>query len=198
MANIKWAPLTLALVMGLAVPAQAGWKLIEHNKQVNVGKGALAVTPGESWNRSPLRPIKKGEVWTIDGQNLNELYLVSGLAPSETLFRDIDKKNRPLPALNAKMLLTDIPDFYESSSRIVLQTSLFETETAKPITFAGRPGIEFTFHYGVKDSPIIRKGIAAATLVNGQLYLISFVAPSIYYFDRDRPKAEAIFASAKI
>jgi len=60
------------------------------------------VTPSEDWNRNTDRPIKKGEVWTLDGAVLNELYFVSGLAAGETLFRDLDKKENPLPKLGAR------------------------------------------------------------------------------------------------
>ena len=182
----------------ISVPAQAGWKLVDHAKAVKVAKGRLTVTAGEDWNRSPYRPIKAAEVWTLDGDNLNELYFVSGLAPGLPLFQQLDKKNNPLPKLSSTMELTDIPDFYESSIRVALHTSLFEVDKVEPQTFAGHSGIKFSFHYSVENSPIVRKGLAAATLVDGQLYMISFVAPSIYYYDRDAPKAEAIIASAAI
>ena len=49
----------------------------------------------------------------------------------------------------------------------------------------------------VQGSTVTRKGIASATIDGGKLYLISFVAPAAYFFDRDRPKAEAIMASAR-
>jgi len=193
-----------ALALGLlaaplaCLPAHAAWKLVTRGQPVEVAKGKLSVTPGEDWNRSTSRPVKKSEVWTLDGGPLNELYFVSGLAPGETLFKDRDKKKNPLPRMGANMLLTDIPDFFESSTRIALQTSLFEVDRMEPTIFAGHPGIAFSFSYGIQQSPVVRKGIAAATLVDGQLYLISFIAPAIYYFDRDLPKAQAVIASAKL
>lgn len=179
-------------------PAQAGWKLVEKTKVIKVAKSKLSVTPGENWNRNSSRPIKKGEVWTLDGVGLNEVYFVSGLAAGETLFKELDKKNNPLPKLGSSVSLTDIPEFYESSVRVALQTSLFEIEKVEPVSFAEQQGIRFSFNYGVKDSPIIRKGMAQAALVNGQLHLIAFVAPTIHYFERDLPKAEALMASAKL
>lgn len=190
--------LAVVLCLGMAGQAQAGWKLVEQAQAVKVAKGRLSVTPGEKWNRNTARPIKKGEVWTLDGPALNELYFVSGLIGGETLFKDVNKKVQPLPAMSGSMVLADIPEFYESSTRIALGTSLFEFGTVEPISFSGHDGIRFEFSYQVKNSPVTRKGVAAATLVNGQLYLISFIAPSIHYFDHDRAKADAIIASAKI
>ena len=189
-----------AVAIGLfaAGPADAGWKLVDHAKQVKVAKGKLRVTPGESWNRDTHRPIKQGEIWTLDGTGLNELYFVGGLAEGMTLFPDVDKKHNPLPTLKKSMLLTDIPDFYESSTRVALKTSLFEIEKVEPATFVGKPGISFTFRYGVEESPVLRKGIAHATLVDGNLYMITFIAPSLFYYDRDLAKAEAIMDSATL
>lgn len=188
----------LALAAFGTAPAAAGWKLVEHAKPVKVAKGKLTVTPGEDWNRNGSRVVKKSETWTLDGEALNEIYFISGLAPGETLFKDIDKKENPLPVLGSSVLLTDIPDFYESSTRIARQTSLFEMGMIEPATLAGEPAIRFTFTYGTQGSPVIRKGVATAAIVNGQLHLISYIAPTIHYFDRDAAKAEAIVASAEL
>jgi len=188
----------LALLAAPAAPALAGWKLIGQGAAVTIAKSKLRVTPTEEWNRWTLRPIKKGEVWTLDGVNLNELYFVGGLAAGETLFRDANKKERPLPAFQASSQLTDIPEFVESSTRIALNTSVFETTGVQPITFAGRPGVRFTYEYAVESTPLRRKGVAVGTIVDGQLHLIVFTAPALYYFDRDAPKVEAIIASAAL
>jgi len=145
-----------------------------------------------------VRPIKKGEVWTLDGTNLNELYFVSGLAPGETLCRDLKKKDHPLPALGARMQLTDIPDFVESSVRVELNTSVFTMKSVQPAQFAGHDGVRFTYEYAVEGSPLVRKGLGAGTIVNGTLALILYTAPGVYFYDRDAPKVEAIISSARL
>lgn len=187
-----------ALCATAAAPVQAAWTLVRQAAPVKIAKSRLTVTPSEDWNRDAFRPIKQGELWTRDGGGLNELYFVSGLSAGETLFKDFDPKNNPLPKFAGSMSLADIPDFYESSSRVAMRTSLFTIDTVEPIRFAGRPGIKFTFDYALRSSPVTRKGIAAATLVDGQLHMITFVAPSIHYFERDKAKAEAIIASATL
>lgn len=188
----------LALVAAPATPVLAGWRLIEAGSPVAVAKSRLRVTAPQDWNRWSVRPIKKGEVWTLDGLNLNELYFVAGLAEGETLFRNAQKKDRPLPAFRATTQLTDIPEFVESSTRIALNTSVFEMQGVEPTTFAGHPGVRFTYQYAVDGSPLIRKGLGVGTVVNGQLHLVVFTAPELYYFDRDAPNVEAIIASATI
>jgi hypothetical protein len=181
-----------------AAPAVAGWKLAKKSAVTAVARGSLAVTPAEGWNRWSARPIKKSEVWTLDGVALNELYFVSGLIPGETLYRDIAKKDHPLPKMVAGMQLTDIPDFVESSMRVALKTSVFRVTNVEPVRFAGRDGVRFAYEYAVEDSPLIRKGVASGTVAGNQLYLITFTAPGVFYFDRDRSKAEAVMASAKL
>lgn len=181
-----------------AGPATAGWKLKSAAKATAVAKGKLKVTPPEDWNQWSRRPIKKSEVWTLDGVSLNELYFVSGLIPGETLYRDIAKKDRPLPKMSAGMVLTDIPDFVESSLRIALKTSVFQVTKVEPARFAGHDGVRFTYEYAVEDSPLVRKGLAVGTVFADQLYLINFTAPGLYYFDRDRPKVEAVMSSAAL
>lgn len=192
--------LVAALVLAAlpAAPALAGWKLVRHSAPTAVAKGRLAVTPPDNWNRWSHRPVKKSEIWTLDGIALNQLYFVSGLAPGETLYRDVAKKERPLPKLGASQQLTDIPEFFESSTRIALKTSLFRVTQVEPYRFAGRDGIRFAYEYAVEDSPLVRKGLAAGTVVDGQLHLIDFTAPSVFYFDRDRAKVEALMASARL
>lgn len=185
-----------ALGMVVCSPAFAGWRLIDAGSPVAVAKSRLKVTAQQDWNRWTVKPIRKGEVWTLDGVNLNELYFVSGLASGETMFRDRNKKERPLPAFRASAQLTDIPEFVESSTRTALNTSVFQLTEVEPIMFAGQQGVSFRYEYAVEGSPLRRKGLAAGTIFNGQLYLIVYTAPALYYFDRDAPKVEALIASA--
>ncbi|MFM5930324.1 MAG: hypothetical protein ACKOPQ_05405 [Novosphingobium sp.] len=190
--------LAAALALAPAGQAFAGWKLVKPATPTAVAKSTFTVSSGEEWNRNSYRPIKKSELWTLDGLALNEVYFVSGLIAGEPLYREVDKKNKPLPKMAKAMQLTDIPEFFESSQRVALNTSLFELTGTEPVKFAGNDGVRFTFEYAVQGNPMRYKGMAQAALVKGQLYLISYIAPSIYYFDRDRAKAEAIMASAKI
>ncbi|MEM6858125.1 MAG: hypothetical protein AAF559_09660 [Pseudomonadota bacterium] len=187
-----------ALIVGTASPAIAGWKLIEEDRPVKVAKSDMTVTPGEIWNRWTRRPVKQGETWTRDGTPLNELYFVSGLPAGKTLYKDRQKKDRPLPALAATLDITEIPEFYESSTRLVLGTSVFEMTSIEPAKMGEYDAVKFEFEYSVDDSPLKRKGLAVGTMVKGELHLISFLAPATFFFERDRAEVEAIMASVQI
>jgi hypothetical protein len=188
----------VALVAAPAVPALASWKLVEAGAPTAVAKSSLKVTADQAWNRWSIHPIKKAEIWTLDGTNLNELYFVSGLAAGETLYRDAKKKDQPLPTLGSSVQLTDIPDFVESSTRVALNTSVFTMKEVRPTTFAGHAGVRFAYEFAVEGSPLLRKGLGAGAIVDGKLQLIVYTAPAVYFFDRDAPKVEAIIASARL
>lgn len=198
MKKFAFALAAVALAAAPAAPALAGWKLVEQGKPVAVAKSTLKVTPGEAWNRGSLRPIKTSEIWTLDGVNLNELYFVTGLAAGGTLYRDTKKKDQPLPKFKAGMELTEIPEFVESSTRLALSTSVFEMTEVQPTTFAGQAGVRFSYQYAVEGSSLKRRGLGVGTVVGGKLHLITFTAPSLYFFERDLAKVEAIIASATI
>lgn len=192
------AAAVLAATAMAATPAFAGWKLVPADQPIAVAKSSMTVTPAEDWNRWTARPIKTSEVWTLDGTSLNELYFVAALPEGKTLFRDAAKKEQPLPTFSKSMLLPDVVEFFESSTRTALQTSLFEVGAVAPDKMGGHDAVRFTFTYSVQGDELPRKGIAKAAIVGGQLYLVSFVAPSIHYFDRDAEKVSKLLDTVKI
>lgn len=192
------ALMALALVASPLAAVQASWKLVSHAAPVKVAKGGMTVTAGEDWNRFTGRAIPKGETWSLDGPSLNTLYFVADLAPGETLLKDAAKKDRPLPTFADKAQLTDIADFVESSIRVSLNTSDYQTTTVEPIKFLGADGVRFAFQYAVTGNPLPYQGLAEAALINGHLYAILYAAPKLYYFDRDQAKVRAIMDSAKL
>lgn len=195
MKKLTAALLGVALVAAPAAPALAGWKLVEKGESVKVAKGPMYATPGHDWNKWSVRPIKQGEIWTLDGTTLNEVYFVSDLDAGETLFRDANKKEAPLPKFSASMGLTDIPEFVESSTRLALNTSVFEMTNIEPTQLAGHQAVRFTYEYSVEGSALKRKGLGVGTIVGGKLQLVTFVAPETYFYERDLPKVEAIIGS---
>jgi hypothetical protein len=179
-------------------PAHAGWKLVTHAVPVAVAKSKLTVTPAEDWNRSSHRASKKGETWSLDGPGINELYFLADLAPGETFFKDIHKKDHPMPAMGKAMQLTEISEFFESSARVSYNTSDFKVTNVEPAKFLDNSGVRFTYEFSIEGNPMKYKGVAQAALLSGKLYLISFAAPAIHFFDRDSPKARVIMDSAKL
>jgi len=185
-----------ALLMLSAMPAFAN-KLVVPGVRVAVSKSQMMVTPDREWNRLSYRPGKNAELWTLDGDGLNSLTFFGGVPSGVTLFRDVARKVRPLPPFSSTMLLTDIPTLLENSLRITLSTTLISVSSITPAEFAGNKGIRFAYAFTQSDG-VCRNGEATATIVKGKLYMITYEAPVIFYFDRNLANYRAVAQSAKI
>jgi hypothetical protein len=190
----------VAIILSALVvaPAQAGFKLMPTGKAQPVGKMGLSVTPPNDWNRLGAKIGRNAESWTLDGLSLNDLSFYAGIEEGRTLFREVDKKNRPLPKFTASMLPTDIVSLFESSYRVAAGTSLFEIGKVEPATFAGKPGVHFSYSFVQQGEEVRRNGEGTGAIIGGKLYLITFEAPVIHYYDRDIAKYRDVVTSAKV
>jgi hypothetical protein len=190
----------VAIILSALVvaPAQAGFKLMPTGKAQPVGKMGLSVTPPNDWNRLGAKIGRNAESWTLDGLSLNDLSFYAGIEEGRTLFREVDKKNRPLPKFTASMLPTDIVSLFEGSYRVAAGTSLFEIGKVEPATFAGKPGMHFTYSFVQQGEEVRRNGEGTGAIIGGKLYLITFEAPVIHYYDRDIAKYRDVVTSAKV
>lgn len=186
------------LLMLAATPVLAGYKLMPNGAAVAVAKSTLTVTPSRDWNRLGARPGRHAETWTIDGLSLNDLTFYGGIADDKPLFREVNRKDEPLPRFSATMLLHDIAQLFEGSYRVALGTSLFSIDAIEPATFAGRPGFRFAYAFALQGEEVKRKGEATGAIVDGRLYLISYEAPAIHFFERDLAAFRALAATAKL
>ena len=157
--------------------------LRRSGEPTKVAKSDLTVTPAIDWNKLNARPGGDAETWTLDGELLNDVSFYGGIEDDKALFREVDKKNRPLPRFRKTMLLADIPTMLESSYRIARDVSIFEIGAIEPRQVAGRKGIHFTYSF-VGSDELRRNGEADGTIVDGKLYLSTYEAPALYYFDR--------------
>jgi hypothetical protein len=178
--------LAVLAALAMASPGLAGWSLISGKKTVIVTKGKkMKVTPTNDWNKFSYRPTKRSELWTRDGLSLNEVYFLAEVLPGEPLFKQRDKKDEPLPKFKADMLPTDLVDLYEGSARIILRSSKFEVLKVEPAKLGSHDAVRFQYTYVVGDEPLTRKGEVVAANLGGKMYMMSFAAPEIEYFDRD-------------
>jgi hypothetical protein len=190
-------PLALTLTACIATSAMAGNSLVAPNKSVQVAKSALAVTPSSEWNKLGARPGSNGETWTLDGDGLNKVTFYGGVVDGKTLFREVDKRNKPLPKVSGTMLPTDIPVLLESSYRIALGTSLFSIDHMEPTKLSGADGVKFSYSFVLQGDDVRRKGEGRAAMKSGQLYMITYEAPALYYFDRTLPAFQKLADSMR-
>jgi hypothetical protein len=176
----------------------APYKLVTAGKVVTVAKSAMSVAPTIDWNKLNRRYGRFGESWTLDGLTLNDLSFYGGVANDTTLLREVNKKEKPLPRFYSTMLTPDVAQLFEASYRIAIGTALMTMDSMETATFSGQPGFRFSYSYAVQDVEVRMRGEARGAIVGGKLYMISFEAPAIYYFEHNVAAFHAVADSAKV
>jgi hypothetical protein len=167
----------------------------ENGVEVRIGE--LALVPPRDWNRLSAKPGKFAETWTLDGEQLNEVTLYFGVAAGEPLVRERNRKREPLPKYLSNTLLADLPEMLERTYRASRQIVDFKLIEAKPDRFLDRDGLRFTYEY-LDDDNLTRRGEALATIASGKLYMMTFDAPRLHYFDRTLGDFRTLAAAASL
>ena len=97
----------------------------------------------------------------------------------------IPKKEAPLPKVSANMLLPDIPALLEATYRSQYQVNRISIDSQDIVTVDGKQAIRFAYTYVRSDDEVERKGEAIGSLVKGKLYMVTYEAPAIFFFDKD-------------
>lgn len=171
-------------------------KLRENAIPVAVADEGFVVTPGRDWNRLDGNAGKRTESWTLDGAQLNDLTFYGGIEAGKPLIRERNKKTDPLPKFTASTLAVEIPELVEGTYRTAKEIANFEVTASEPTRFLGQEGISFTYQY-LDGEQLVRKGEARAAIIGGKLYMMTFDAPRLRYFDRSVAEFRRIADSAK-
>jgi hypothetical protein len=190
----SFALLASATLLGSPAWANA---YLQKGKLVTVANSAMTVTPTRDWNELSIKPGKKAETWTLDGEQLNDVTWFGGIAPGEALLRERSKKRKPLPKFTGETLLVEIPELLEVTYRSEKEIASFGLTGSSPDRFLGHDGIRFTYEYIDKDN-LPRKGEGLGTLVKGKLYMVTFDAPRLHYFDASLGDFHALSDSAAL
>jgi hypothetical protein len=169
----------------------------EKGKAVKVGKSAVTVTPPRDWNRLDTKPGPDAEVWTLDGEQLNDVTFYVAVPAGKPLVKERNKKRDPLPRLRSATLLAEVPELLENTYRAYHNIAKFQLTSSKPERFLQRDGVHFTYEYTDGDN-LPRKGEARAILLSGKLYMMTFDAPRLHYFDRTVPDFRALAETATL
>jgi hypothetical protein len=181
----------------LVVPSAQANGYREKNKPAAVANSPMKVTPSRDWNSLRIKPGKKAEVWTLDGEQLNDVTFYGGIAPGEALIRERSKKRKPLPKFNRETLLVEVPELLEGTYRTEKGIGSFSVTASNSDRFLGQNGIRFTYEYVDADN-LPRKGEARAALIKGLLYMATFDAPRLHYFEKTLLEFRALTDSAAL
>lgn len=190
---MKSALIAIALLTG--GPAFAN-SLVPPGPRTAIAKSSISATPADEWNKLTRNEGKNTEIWTIDGDGLNKVTFLGGIAPGMPIMREVDRKNLPLPKVTANMLITDIPALLESTYRVRYGVNRMSIDSQEPATISGQKGIRFTYSF-TRDDEVSRKGEALGAVIGGKLYLVAYEAPALYFFDKDVEKYRRVAETLK-
>ncbi|RYE03268.1 MAG: hypothetical protein EOP61_05345 [Sphingomonadales bacterium] len=196
MKRITAVATAIALLASPTSPAIAH-KLRSKGEAAAVADSSLTITPSRDWNRLSGNVGKNTETWTIDGEQLNDLTFFGGIEAGKPLVRERHKKRAPLPKFQKSTLLAEIPELLEGTYRTDKNIGTFRLTSTEPARFLGQDGVMFTYEYTDEDQ-ITRKGEATAAIVAGKLYMVSFDAPRLHYFDKTIGDVRALVATARL
>ena len=165
---------------------------------MSIRKERLTVTVEQPWNQFASGLGDGTPTWTQDGVTVDALRFYVALkdgaliapTPSEP------KGQKPL-AYKAGMGTAEIVALFEGLySR---GGSTFTLDKVEPAAFAGQSG-GFRFEWsGIRKSDDVRlRGIGWGAVRNGELFVITYAAPRLSFFERHRPAAEAVVRSARV
>ena len=151
------------------------------------------------WTRfSSYRPGPHTEMWTVDGQALDNILIFKGVPDGETLFRSAAKQN-PMPEFKSDMLPQEVMELVQSSlTKFYGEGNILLTlDGLKPAKFLNHGGFRFNMAFSnQRGLNYLGKGVAA--IKDGQLYMMLYTGTQIYYFAQYDEEFERIINSASL
>lgn len=166
-----------AIVVLAVVAGCAKYRLVEPERR-DVGD-FFSVEPQIEWSALSEGDL---EVWTVNGQALEAVYFVKGLDDGDPFFKPkIGEKKQERPTFRAHMTANEVMEFIVDT---MSATGAGEVEATglRPERFGAYPGFRFALDYLSEDG-LEKQGVAFGAVVEGELYLLLYLAASEHYFD---------------
>lgn len=179
-----------------AAPALAN-SLVSVGPRPKIADSKMSGKPVDEWNKLSRNDGKNVEIWTQDGDGLNKVTFFGGIDGGKPLLREIDRKRQPLPKVASNMLITDIPTLLETTYRSLKAVNQMSIDSLEPAMLGGHKAIRFTYSF-TREDEVRRKGEAIGALVDGKLYLVTYEAPGLYFFDKDLEKYRRLAETLKL
>jgi hypothetical protein len=160
--------------------------------------GGVSIEPSIAWNRaSGTTTGASTETWTLDGQLLDTVTILGGVADGAPLALLRGVSVEKLAPFRSTMTPNEIMDLYEASWSSLAKTSVTRTSNLRPAKLGGVDGFRFDASYtGVNE---VASDVAAVGAVrNGKLYLIIYRGTHLHYFPTHLPDFERLVESVRL
>lgn len=182
-----------ALLLILLAACSSGGPLVKPGP--NPAGGRLMIDSDMEWTRFSG---PRYQLWTIDGELLNRLYLIPNVREREFIFLgQRQTQRRPDGAFYHRGMRADelqdlILDGLRQAGAVNLQAA-----NLRPVQFSGRDGLRFEFELH-NDEGLKYRGMAAAFEHDTGLALALFMAPATYYYPRDAARVERMLGTLRL
>ena len=177
----------IVMLAAMLAACTSGGPLVTPGTQ-RIGSN-LTIDAGMEWTRSQG---SREQLWTIDGPQLNSLYLIPNVREREFIFLgQRQTKRRPDGAFYHRGMRPDeLRDLIADGMRAIGAVNVVVTNL-RPADFGGREGLRFEMALD-NVAGLIYRAIAAAFEHEKGLALALFYAPVEYYYPRDEAKVSAM------
>jgi hypothetical protein len=190
--NVHRVWMMMALCITLAGCA-AGGALVTPGPTTAGGK--LMIDSEMEWTRIAM---SRYQLWTIDGELLNRLYIIPNVREREFIFLgQRQTKRRPDGAFYKRGLREDeLRDLILDGLRAAGTVNV-ESRNLRPANFSGRDGLRFEFSLANEEG-LKYQGMAAAFEHEKGLALALYMAPSEFYYPRDEAKVSKMLNTLRM
>lgn len=178
--RLAWMCFVLLMLAGCA---SSGGRLVQPG--ANPAGSRLTIDSEMEWTRMSTM---RYQLWTIDGELLNRLYLVPSVREGEYIFLGHRQTTRRPdgPFYKRGMRADELRDLVADGLRMSGAVNVASTNL-RPVDFGGREGLRFDFSLSNEEG-LAYQGMAAAFEHEKGLALAIFLAPREYYYPRDAEK----------
>ncbi|MDJ0938009.1 MAG: hypothetical protein QNI93_21705 [Kiloniellales bacterium] len=189
------ASLFACLMVSLAlVGGCARYSLVKANQEVTID-GVYKVSPPIKWSKASSGDL---ELWTVNGSALDQVIFYKGIESGDPLVEGVGSgdNDEERPVFDSRMTSLELLDLFVATKETTGWYNL-ETTNLRPWKFGALDGFRFEYSFALEDG-LEQKGFAVGMTKDEKLYLITFTAASLYYYDRYEDAAEGIVSSIEV
>lgn len=167
---------------------------VEPGKAV-VGE-RLSIQVTQPWNRFERNLTEATPTWSQHGFTVDALKFYVGIGHDRPLAEIPGNPKAAALKFRSSMQETEAIELLQSL--LTLDGSTFQLNKVAPEPFGGQKGVRFEFEMARKSDHVQLKGLGYATIKNGELFMLTYVAPRMAFFGRHSRDIEQMAASAVI
>jgi hypothetical protein len=186
---------SISILLLFLLSGCVAYSVVPANQTIMVN--GISMSPTSAWNKSPGDLGKYTEVWTSNGELLDNIVSVGGVPVGEEIFKS-PGKGTPMPVVSEQMLPNDIEALIVSSFKNLYGGEVqISSSNLKPSRLGDEFGVQFKLRY-FSASGLRMAGDVLAALSDSKLYAIIYVAADTHYYEKHFPEVEQIFSSATL